>query len=63
MENLIKALVGLAALAFVLAVVDSAFIAGKLFGIPGEAYSRASNNLALIAIGLAVAFRERASSG
>ena len=53
MENIIKVLTGLSALAFVLAVfcsVTQYFI----FNVPPEAFSRACSNLALIAIALAV---------
>ncbi len=47
-----KVLIGLAGLAFLLAVVVSQ--GGSLFGVPAEGFSRASNNLALIAIALLV---------
>jgi hypothetical protein len=47
-----KTLIGLAGLAFLLAVVVS--LSWPIFGIPGETFSRACNNLALLAIGLAV---------
>lgn len=45
-----KILIGLASLAFLLAVFNVVF--WPAFGIVAEAYSRASNNLALIAIAL-----------
>lgn len=54
MSNLVKALIGLAALAFVLAVVTS--ISGPILGTVAEAYSRASTNLALLAIALVLTF-------
>ena len=50
MGNLVKALIGLAALAFVLAVVTH--FAGPIVQTQAEAYSRASSNLALLAIAL-----------
>jgi hypothetical protein len=52
MSTLSKALIGLASLAFLLAVFVS--LLWPIFGIPGETFSRASGNLALIAIALAV---------
>lgn len=54
MSTLVKALIALAALAFVLAVVTH--FAGPIVGTQPEAYSRASNNLALLAIALVLAF-------
>jgi hypothetical protein len=54
MRNLAKVLVGLAALAFVLAVV--AAFTGRLMHVHAEGYSRACSNLALLAIALLVAF-------
>lgn len=54
MENLAKALVGLAALSFVLAVASS--LIGPIFGIPPESFSRSCNNMALVGIGLSVVF-------
>ena len=55
MQMIAKVLVGLAALAFVMAVVG-AFV-GPIVTTP-EAYSRAANNLALIAIALFLGFKE-----
>ena len=52
MITLLKALTGLAALAFVLAVASH--FAGPIVGTEAEAYSRASGNLSLLAIALAV---------
>jgi hypothetical protein len=52
MHNFIWLLVVLAAAAFVLAVVASLF--GPVLGIWPEAFSRAANNIALIAIALAL---------
>ena len=54
MNNLAKALTGLAALAFALAVV-SAFT-GPIVGIAPESFSRACTNLALLAIALIFTF-------
>jgi len=61
MGNLAKALTGLAALAFVLAVT-SHFV-GPLVSTQAEAYSRASTNLALLAIALVLAFGDRVGVG
>ncbi len=52
MSNISKVLIGLASLAFVLAVFVS--LLWPIYGVPAEAFSRASNNLALIAIALSV---------
>jgi hypothetical protein len=54
MSSLVKALIGLSALAFVLAVVAS--FSGPIMQTGAEAYSRASTNLALLAIALVLAF-------
>ena len=61
MSNLVKALIGLAALAFVLAVL--AQFAGPIVNTPAEGYSRASANLALLAIALVLTFGGRAGAG
>jgi ABC-type amino acid transport system permease subunit len=61
MSTLVKALIGLAALAFVLAVVTH--FSGPIVGTQAEAYSRASTNLALLAIVLVLTFGHRASAG
>ena len=58
MSNLVKALIALSALAFVLAVVTH--FAGPIVSTQAEAYSRASTNLALLAIALVLAFGYRA---
>lgn len=55
MVTLVKALVGLSALALVLAVVTT-LMESVLFTSP-EGYSRASANLALLAIALVLGFR------
>lgn len=51
MENIAKGLIGLAALAFVLGVI-AALVGGGLLIFPPESFSRASSNLALVAIAL-----------
>jgi hypothetical protein len=56
MKNIAKILIGIAAVAFVLAVVGS-LAGGSLLNVAPEALSRASNNLALIAIGIALCFK------
>ena len=61
MSTLVKALIGLAALAFVLAVVTH--FTGPIVKTQAEAYSRACTNLALLAIALVLAFGDRASVG
>ena len=57
MQNLIKAMVGLAALAFLLAVAGSLNLF-SLMGLPPETLSRACTNLALLGIGFSLAFKE-----
>ena len=52
MSNIAKVLIGLAVLGFVLAVFTS--LLSPIFGISAEGFSRASNNMALIAIALLV---------
>ena len=56
MSNLIKTLIGLSVIAFIIAVLGSVFNF-DLLGVDPEGYSRACNNIALIAIALALAFR------
>ncbi len=58
MANVAKALVALSALAFLVAVVNSA-VTGPIMEIPAESFSRASSNLALLAIAVMLAFRGR----
>lgn len=53
MSTVVKALIGLSALAFVLAVVGAIFV-GRIMGIPPESFSRACSNLALLAIAVGV---------
>jgi hypothetical protein len=54
MSNLVKALIGLAALAFVLAVLTH--FVGPIVSTNPEAYSRASGNLSLLAIALVLTY-------
>jgi ABC-type amino acid transport system permease subunit len=61
MSNLVKALIALAALAFVLAVMTH--FVGPIMKTYAEAYSRASSNLALLAIALVLTFGNRAGAG
>ena len=62
MQNLIKGLIGLAAVAFVLAVVGSLGLLDPILGVSPEAFSRASNNLALLAIAASVCLKGEAST-
>jgi len=56
MAHVPKVLLGLASLAFLLAIYVG--LRGPIFmNVPAESYSRASNNLALIAIGLMLCWR------
>lgn len=50
MQNIPKLLVCVAALSFVVGVI--AVFTGGLAGVPAESFSRAANNLSLIAIAL-----------
>jgi cytochrome c biogenesis factor len=59
MSNILKGIVALAVLAFILAVIG-AFFNFSIIRVSPEAFSRACNNLALIAIALAVCFKEEA---
>ena len=61
MTNLVKALIALAALAFVLAVIGS--FSGPIVNTQPEAYSRASTNLSLLAIALVLTFRGATATG
>ena len=51
MENVTKGLVALAALTFVIGVL-AGLTGGVLMGYPAESFSRACDNLALVAIAL-----------
>ena len=61
MPGIAKLLVLLAALTFVLAVVGA--WTGAIVGIGAEAYSRACTNLALLALGIVMVFKEEPSAG
>jgi hypothetical protein len=61
MSNLVKALIGLSALAFVLSVLTH--FAGPVVSTHAAGYSRASENLALLAIALVLTFGGTASAG
>ena len=56
MLNFARGLIGLATLAFLLAVIGTLFT-GSIFRVPPEAFSRACTNLALIGIGLSLCFK------
>ena len=58
MDNVIKILIGLTALAFILAVIGS-LTDFFLLGVSPEAYSRASNNLGIIAIALSLLLKNK----
>ncbi len=60
MSVLSKVLIGLAGLGFVLAVV--AALSGPIYILSAEAFSRATNNLALIAIALSVCAKRSSTS-
>ena len=57
MRNIAMALIGLSTLAFLLAV-GGVLLGGGIGGIAPEGFSRACSNLALIAVALAVWFKE-----
>ena len=56
MSNITKVLIALSCLAFIIAVLGS-FFGFNFLGTDPEGFSRASNNLALIAIALAVCLK------
>ncbi len=56
MEGVAKACVGLAAVSFLAAGVVT-LTGGDLVGITAEGFSRASSNLALLALGLFIGFK------
>ncbi len=59
MQGLAKLMILGAVVAFVIAVIQALFLGGVLMGMPAESFSRASTNMALIAIGIAVCFKDR----
>jgi len=56
MRNVAMILIGLSVLGFVLAVISNLLV-GSVMGVSAEGFSRGCNNLALIAIALAVWFK------
>lgn len=60
MSNMTKALVTLSGIAFLLAVIGNLFT-GPMMGVHPEGFSRACGNLALIAIGVALAWKPGSS--
>ena len=59
MLNVARGLILIAFLAFVAAVIGTVFGGSLLFGLgPPEAFSRASTNLALVGIGVALCFKD-----
>lgn len=62
MSGLVKILALLAALAFVLAVI-TAFTGPIVVGVQAEGYSRASTNLALLALAFAFGWKEEGAAG
>ena len=61
MSNLVKALIGLSALAFVIAVLTH--FTGSILRTQPVAFSRASADLALLAIALVLTFGGTAGAG
>ena len=61
MDSIAKACVGLAALALVGALVNS--FTGPFLDLPAEGFSRASSNLALIALCLFIGFKDDGGGG
>jgi len=62
MSHLLKALIVLSVIAFFIAVFGSIF-GFALLGVDSEGYSRACNNIILIAIALAVCFKPENKPG
>ena len=56
MSHIIKILIALSIIAFIIAVFGSIFNF-DLLGVDPEGYSRACNNIVLIAIALAISFK------
>ena len=61
MDGIAKACVGLAALTLVGALVTA--FTGPIMGLPAEAFSRGSTNLALIALCLFIGFKDNGGGG
>ncbi len=62
MQGLAKLMILGAVLAFAIAVIQALFLGGVLMGMPAESFSRASTNMALFAIGIAVCFKDHGSA-
>jgi hypothetical protein len=62
MQIILKGLIGLAVLAFILAIAGSLFEV-SLAGTSPEAYSRACTNLALLAIAASVCLKQESTPG
>ena len=62
MQIVIKGMVGAAGLAFLLAVIGSAIVAGDILGTSPEAFSRACSNLALLAIASSLCLNGKANT-
>ena len=58
MKNVARGLILIAFLAFVAAVIGALFSPKIVMGIAPEALSRASTNLALVGIGVALLFKD-----
>ncbi len=56
-EYIARTLIGLSALAFLLAVMGILVGSGSIMGVDAEGLSRACTNLALIGIGLSICFK------
>jgi hypothetical protein len=63
MQNVINGLIGLAIIAFLLAVVTVLAQGSMIMGIQAESFSRASTNLALIAIAISVCCPAKKTGG
>ena len=61
MDGIAKACVGLAGVALLGALVTS--FTGSVMGMPPESFSRASTNLALIALCLFIGFKDNGGGG
>jgi hypothetical protein len=62
MDGFIKVLIALAGLAFVVAIGASLRASGMILDTDAEGYSRASSNLALLAIALTLAWKQRSAT-
>ena len=62
MDTLIKSLIGLSAVAFLLAVAGTVFGLGTILGTQPEGFSRACSNLTLLAIAMSVSLKGRSAT-